>query len=184
MERINILLDKIRDLNKSPNVSPIEVDLMMDYTKVLYADLIEWKKKLGFSESLTAPYKEEHAAQAPQKPVQEMPPAPAEAPAEPPVPQKEPNKIPAFTHVFTAPESTGKDIRTQIGINDKYQYISELFGNDRDAYEEVIRELNSFEKEHEAKEWLYKTIHHQYNWNEENETLQLFQKMLNDFYNG
>jgi len=39
MERISTLLEKIEALQRRNNVTAIDIDLMLDYTRVLYADL-------------------------------------------------------------------------------------------------------------------------------------------------
>lgn len=53
MERIKTLLDKIAALNNKPNIEAIDVDLMADYVKVLYADLLEWRERLVFTKGLS-----------------------------------------------------------------------------------------------------------------------------------
>jgi hypothetical protein len=54
MERIGLLLEKIKELNNAPTKTVIELDLMLDYTRVMYADLLEWRSKLSFSEAVSA----------------------------------------------------------------------------------------------------------------------------------
>ena len=48
----------------------------------------------------------------------------------------------------------GKDIRSLISINEKYQIMSELFGNDKEAYEEALSHINSADSEEAALKWL------------------------------
>lgn len=43
MERISLLLQKIEAIQNSEELSVLDIDLMMDYTKQLYAELIEWR---------------------------------------------------------------------------------------------------------------------------------------------
>ncbi len=63
-----------------------------------------------------------------------------------------------------------KDIRSFIGINDKYQYMNELFANNKTAYEESLDKIvfcNDFKA---AREWLTTTAMERYGWQEEDET--------------
>ena len=190
MHRIATLLDKIKELNDKPDPSIIEVDLMMDYAKVLYADLLELHNKKAFTESLTttadsAPEDVAEAMEENHAPLEETPIITA-----PPVeldntslnykssqPETNPSGI-SFAHSHYS----DIDIRQHIGINDKYQYISELFGNNKEAYEEVIAEINSFDSLEEALSWLGQSVAPQYNWNEENESVQSFYRLLQLFF--
>lgn len=63
-----------------------------------------------------------------------------------------------------------KDIRSFIGINDKYQYMNELFANNKTAYEESLDKIvfcNDFKA---AQEWLSTTAMQRYGWQKEDET--------------
>lgn len=176
MERLTTLLDKIRELNSKSDTTLIEVDLMMDYTKVLYADLLEYRNKLAFNEAITLPDK---AAQ--KQPEIILNPLPEPAAAVKPeiiVPEVAPSVSLPQQHYSNA------DIREYIGINDKYLFISELFGNNKDAYDEVISEINTFDTEEEAISWLNNTVYQQYQWKDDMEALQSFYKSLNDFFVG
>ena len=51
MERIATLLDKIREISTKPDAGIIDIDLMMDYTRVMYADLLEWRNKVAFTQA-------------------------------------------------------------------------------------------------------------------------------------
>ena len=46
MERIKTFVQKIQEIyySKHPK-SAIDIDLMMDYTRVMYIDLLEWRKE-------------------------------------------------------------------------------------------------------------------------------------------
>jgi hypothetical protein len=54
----------------------------------------------------------------------------------------------------TGAASAPKDIRAFISINEKYQIMSELFGNDKGAYEDALNHINSAENEAAALKWL------------------------------
>lgn len=63
-----------------------------------------------------------------------------------------------------------KDIRSFIGINDKYQYMNELFANNKTAYEESLDKIvfcNDFQA---AREWLSTIAMERYGWQKEDET--------------
>ena len=47
-----------------------------------------------------------------------------------------------------------ENLKTAIGLNDRFQYIRELFGNNTSKYEEAINKLNSLNKLEEAVDYL------------------------------
>lgn len=49
MDRIESLLKKIEALKKQPSVDILDIDLMIDYVKVIYADLLEWREQVNIS---------------------------------------------------------------------------------------------------------------------------------------
>lgn len=190
MERINSLLEKIRELNRIPQPTVIEIDLMMDYTRVMYADLLEWRQKVGFNEAITM--------QPPVVSKSEPRPAPMTAIMEPAT--EEPSKVsdtknsnalpvedvllpPPVMPVFQpARRYAGTDIRQLVGINDKYQYISELFANNVEAYEAVMQELNTFDAEEEAIIWINNSVSTQFGWQDDTESVQAFFRLLAEYF--
>ena len=48
MQRIATLLQKLTELSTQGKPSQIDIDLMLDYTRVIYADLLEERKKNGY----------------------------------------------------------------------------------------------------------------------------------------
>ncbi|MES2478123.1 MAG: hypothetical protein V4561_03495 [Bacteroidota bacterium] len=76
-----------------------------------------------------------------------------------------------------------KDIRSYIGINDKYNFISELFGNNPEAYDEILNELNICESKEEAHQFLENSgITTLYGWKEDGFSEQIFYNILNQFF--
>lgn len=76
-----------------------------------------------------------------------------------------------------------KDIRTFIGINDKYNFISELFKSNSEAYEEVLNEINNSENKEEAKLFLENSgITTLYNWQQDGFSEQIFYNILSQFF--
>jgi hypothetical protein len=190
MQRITTLLDKIKELNSKPDPSLIEVELMMDYTKVLYADLFEWRNKLGFKEQLIIKDEPSLAELAVAMEENHLPLEETPAITAPAIELDTTSRNYASTPVLNTPPPppssqphySDTDIRRHIGINDKYQFISELFGNNKEAYEEVISELNTFDTEQEANDWINKNIAPQFGWNPDNESVVSFYNLLQHFF--
>lgn len=70
MERIQNILQRLQELYYSKHAkSAIDLDLMLDYTRVLYADLLEWKKNVPAiaDEVVAAPHKEEEQPEVEKK---------------------------------------------------------------------------------------------------------------------
>lgn len=63
-----------------------------------------------------------------------------------------------------------KDIRSFIGINDKYQYMNELFANNKTAYEESLDKIAFCNDFKAAQSWLATTALERYGWQKEDET--------------
>lgn len=178
MQRIHTLLQKLNDLSKTDadKLSAIDIDLMLDYTRVMYADLLEWKHRRQFSENLAPAAVEDTITEEAEPPSIPSGSAPSveltsqvqsyEAPAE---------------QVETA-TIANTDIRKHIGINDKYQFISELFGNDKDAYERVLDNVNKSDSYTSAVEWLDEHAHTQYGWQDEQFAVQSFYDTLSKFF--
>ena len=60
------------------------------------------------------------------------------------------------------------DLTKAIGINDKFQFIKELFGGDSDRYTDSIRMLNNFNNLSDA----YSHIDANFNWDKNNEVVK------------
>lgn len=205
--RINNLLQKIKSLAESPEPrSIIDVDLMLDYTRVLYADLLEWRSQLApknfrpeatkeeptldeLTEMMAAKEQEDAIALSPlniaadklsdTKAIKEVgaeakfaadpkvspPDPPVAAPpvatssgtetakSQPPMPESIPVLAAATQKVIPS-----ADIRSVISINDKYQFMSVLFGNDKAAYEAALDRVNEFSNAMDAENWLQERL--------------------------
>jgi hypothetical protein len=206
MQRIETLLQKISELaGKGERNSVIEIDLMMDYVKVMYADMLEWRNRVAFTDSLT-PEKSAPAAVIEEVKIPEAPaaepvstaPLIPEAAAEESIPVieevapvielvKEPEQEVVAEPIPEAPRYNfpeKKDINKIIGINDKYLFISELFGNDRETYERTLAELGQFNSYDEAFEWLKENVLLGDNSEESTETVQAFYDVLHSFFSA
>ncbi|MBS1589368.1 MAG: hypothetical protein JST52_07110 [Bacteroidetes bacterium] len=176
MERIGVLLDKIKELNNKGTHSIIDIDLMTDYTKVLYADLLEWRSKMAFSNTITPPQVIVESKATPEMPK----PAP-----EPMFQAASISAQPAPTKPATPVYGTHynpTDIRLKIGINDKYQFISELFGNDKDLYEQLLDQVNKLQTEEEAVRIVHQMASNQFWWNEESDVVQTFYQTVKNHF--
>ena len=156
MQRITTLLQKLTELSaKVEKNTIIDVDLMLDYTRVLYADILDWRNKIAAAKPVVQDnLQNKHT--------------------EPATPFGFAGKL------NTTHSPNKKDVRHNIGINDKYQLISELFLNKKDLYESALDEINNFETYHQAYIWLQR----HYNWDDENPTAVNFYSILNNFFSG
>lgn len=195
MERVSLLLQKIKDL-QSRNAGILEIDLMLDYTRVLYADLLEWRQKAVFNQAVSpiqgkpqehpGIHPPEHGTEEEITPEEEILPDISASPTEPDDASaqyksfKEENKSPVI--FFETKPPVHKDIRKHIGINEKYQFIHELFSDDTGSYEEIIGEINSFESEGEAISWLNKSVFKQFGWKEDSEAVHQFFQIISHFF--
>jgi|SRR5690242_1887336 len=75
-------------------------------------------------------------------------------------------------------ESPVKDLRNAIGINDKFQFIQELFRGDKDMYDRSITMINSFATQQEALFWMQRELKARLNWQEENEVMKSFYSIV------
>lgn len=76
-----------------------------------------------------------------------------------------------------------RDIRSYIGINDKYNFISVLFQNNNEAYEEILNEINVCETKEEALQFLENSgITTLYKWTENGFSEQIFYNVLSQFF--
>lgn len=206
MQRIQTLLKKIDELaNKADKIDLIEVDLMLDYTKVLYADLLELRSKKVYTgqaeRNITPPPTptQQPATQA------EITEAPKKAQEEVIIPEDEivnyNDKPLNITNSETEPKPVVEEIKIEelpapqapkeqrninkiIGINDKYQYISELFGNDKEAYDVTLKQINNYDNADEAVSWLKSDISKKHNWDDELVSVQMFYDTVNTFFSA
>lgn len=92
-----------------------------------------------------------------------------------PEPEIEAESEPAKEHKANAEyvfQKPFKDIRSFIGINDKYQFMNELFSNNKTAYEATLDKINFCGTGQEAEQWIATEMRERYKWTEEDETYQ------------
>ena len=172
MQRVRAVLQKLTDLaQRNTDRTIIDVDLMLDYTRVVYADLLDMRNSMAVKTELNInePTLDELTAAMEQEQMEEEEAIVADTIVTPPV-----RKVPEPS----VPDMPVKDIRPLIDLNDKYLFLSELFQNDLRAYEDTMNELNKMETEAQALQWLNTKI-----WDEENPASMSFRAILNRFYN-
>lgn len=180
MQRTRTVLEKLIQLAQRNNDrTVIDVDLMLDYTRVLYADLLEIRSRMspGPDLHIDEPTLDElTASMAVMEEEDEHQDIKAYEP-------QNAGRIPDSVTVTPVPPvpvvAQERDIRRFIDLNEKYQFLSELFRNDVQAYEEAMKAINSLQTEEEALQWVGLK-----RWQEHNETAEAFRNVLKRFYAG
>jgi hypothetical protein len=75
------------------------------------------------------------------------------------------------------PSLKTEDIRTHIGINDKFQFITELFEGNENEYSAALNQLNTYPSYLEAEAFL-NSIRSLYKWKEDNTFADKFLKIV------
>lgn len=75
-------------------------------------------------------------------------------------------------------ETPVKDLRKAIGINDRFQFINDLFRGDESMYERSIKTINSFNIYAEAEYWISRELKTKLGWEKENPTVQQFDQLI------
>jgi hypothetical protein len=71
-----------------------------------------------------------------------------------------------------------KDLRQAIGINDKFQFIQELFRGDVDTYERSVKTINELRSLQEAEYWIERELKIRQGWDDENRTVRQFYNLV------
>jgi outer membrane biosynthesis protein TonB len=71
-----------------------------------------------------------------------------------------------------------KDLRHAIGINDKFQFIQELFRGDIDTYERSIKTINEFHSLQEAEYWIERELKIRQGWEDNNLIVKQFYALV------
>lgn len=75
-----------------------------------------------------------------------------------------------------------ENLKSVIGINDKFYFINELFGGNAQKYEDIIYTLNNFKKLDDAMQY-FSTLKYRFNWDEESEPFAKLVNMLERKFN-
>lgn len=71
-----------------------------------------------------------------------------------------------------------KDLRSAIGINDKFQFIQELFGGDEKSFEVGIKTINAFKIYPEAQFYIKREFREKNSWDEESRVVKQFDQLV------
>lgn len=71
-----------------------------------------------------------------------------------------------------------KDLRSAIGINDKFQFIQELFSGDEKSFEVGIKTINAFKIFPEAQFYIKRELREKNNWDEESNVVKQFDQLI------
>lgn len=71
-----------------------------------------------------------------------------------------------------------KDLRAAIGINDKFQFMEELFNKDEALFESSIKTINAYKNFAEAQFWIKQNLRNKFNWVEESATVMAFDQFV------
>ena len=63
------------------------------------------------------------------------------------------------------------DLRSAIGLNDKFQFANELFAGEMKEYDIALQQLNSSESAESAMNY-FNSLQQLYNWDMENDTVK------------
>lgn len=169
MQRIETLILKIQELAKKTEPHAIDVALMIDYTKVLYSDLLDWETKLKSPVMHSPQIMSTQAIQSDATMINNNIPLTSTQPIL--------SSFPNEASIKTYP-----DIRGNIGLNDKYLFISEVFNDNKNMYEEILNKANQSASETEWKFWWEREIVPFFGWRNDDEAVQYFLNMVTDYF--
>ncbi len=70
------------------------------------------------------------------------------------------------------------DLRAAIGLNERANFIRDLFHGNREAYFQTLEQLNAAHDYQEAVVYLENSVKEAYGWNEQHETVQAFMELV------
>jgi hypothetical protein len=71
-----------------------------------------------------------------------------------------------------------KDLKSAIGINDKFQFIATLFGEDEKAFEQAVKTINGFKIYAEAQFWIKSNLREQNKWDDTTDLVKAFDLLV------
>ncbi len=71
-----------------------------------------------------------------------------------------------------------KDLKSAIGINDKFQFIETLFGGDEKAFDQAVKSINGFKIYAEAQFWVKSNLREQYKWDDSTTVVKSFDLLV------
>jgi len=160
MDRVRALVDKLReDLHQNADISSL---------KLTAQQLLAALEETAIMKPLTQNSYVEATVETVSPP--EAIPAPLEIAVALSTPVKE-----VIDHIVLEPI---KDLRSAIGINDKFQFIQALFGGDEKTFEEVIKTINVFKIFPEAQFYIKRELREKNNWDEDSSIVKSFDQLV------
>jgi hypothetical protein len=71
-----------------------------------------------------------------------------------------------------------KDLRAAIGINDKFQFMEELFNKDESLFESSVKTINNYKNFAEAQFWIKQNLRSKFQWEEDSKTVIAFDQLV------
>ena len=121
------------------------------------------------AESPAAPSLPEPAAEPVVVPVAEVPPPPKET--------KESKKKKEETMVERLQHKRIQDMKAAIGINEKFQFINELFEGNMKEYNVAVDQINNFSSNEEAESYI-SNLETVYKWQPDNQIAENFKELV------
>ncbi len=207
MNRVKHCLNKMNELVNHPGSKDvIDLDLLLDYTKIIYAEVLEQRDNMlanKTSRDAVMRYKNEETTtrQQPRETSPPLAPDPTPPPAPEPSPTVEPSKPKpqekttappkelktvginfenpnAQSQSIPAPDPSLYDLRKLISLNDKFAYVIELYNGNNEEYEDAINTLNKIGTYGNSMEWIISNLQNKYNWNVESDLVQKFYEVV------
>lgn len=188
--RITTLLQKLQVLSTDiPTKGLIDVDLMLDYTRVVYADLISLRQEMTARQilNINEPTLDElTAAMVPEEEETELETGELliehrelEANAEEVYTQSKAFAPPAVP-VENAHYSDS--FQQWIGLNDRYLFLQELFGNDAHKLDQAIKKIDQSENIGALHTWLSEHVPESKSWDPANEATETFYSLTGRYF--
>ncbi len=76
------------------------------------------------------------------------------------------------------------DLKTSIGINERFAFINELFAGDQQSYLQSIESINHLQTYEEAHELIHHKLTSQYNWKPQSERFRQFDELVRRRFNA
>lgn len=71
-----------------------------------------------------------------------------------------------------------KDLKKAIGVNDRFQFIKDLFRGDEVMYERSIKTINGFSIYPEAEYWIKRELKLKLAWDDSSDTVKMFDQLI------
>lgn len=170
------LIDSIEELSREDSLSPPPEAVPTPEVKQTVADTPEPVQPKSVENHVPEPDKPKTEATPP------PPPVAAPMPANPAVGAEKAMDDLHDTLADKWSKTRIDDLTVAIGLNQKFRFISELFGGDSDAYNKAVKVLNQLPDRTAARTHLHNELVKPYKWNEEDEVTLTFLNLIERRY--